>query len=454
MTVLKSFFIAWVLCVFTGALAAPSAAKALSPATAPTPVTAQAPGPVANCTTEIEITGAIGPATLDWLSRGLEKAKADGCGAVLLTLNTPGGNLQTTRLIVEKILNYDRPILCLVSPSGAHAGSAGAIILQACHVSGALAATNLGAATPVSGDGQAMPDDLRNKMINDTRSWVESLAKLRGRSLTFAKDIIEKAKAVSAEEAFRLKAIEWVGEKKSDFLTFANGRKVKLSENIEATVATGEVVVLPVDLRYKVMDFVMNPQFAYLIFMGSLGLLYFELTHPGMIAPGVIGALGLATSLMSLHMLDVTTGGLLLILLGVLLMILEAFVTSFGVLGFGGVVSFFLGSLFLFDPLTSGYQLPLGLILPTTLVLGALMFGIAYLALSTRRRTKQSDFSVLEGREAVVCFLDSDKEGQVEINGEIWGFRAENPVALQDKVVVVKHEGLTLIVKAKGGKST
>ena len=204
------------------------------------------------------------------------------------------------------------------------------------------------------------------------------------------------------------------------------------------------------DLRHKVMSFVMNPQFAYLLFMGSLGLLYFEFTHPGMIAPGVLGAIGLGISLVAMHMLDVETGGLVLIFLGLILMILELFVSSFGVLGAGGVVAFFVGSLFLFDPEKTGYTLPLTAILPTTLLLGACMLGVAWLALSTRELKNQGDFGVLIGKEGRVSKLNKDKKsGQINVNGEIWKFKSDQELEVESNVVVSEHKGFTLIVKSK-----
>lgn len=402
------------------------------------------------CILEVPIVSAIGPATLDLVDRTLKQAEERNCNAVLAVINTPGGSLQSTRYIVERILNTDIPFLCLVGPSGAHAGSAGAIILQACHVAGAMEATNIGAATPVAGGGQEMGEDMRNKIMNDTRSWVEGLAKLRGRDEKFAKDIVELAKAVSAEEALRINAIEWVGTKKEDFVNFANDKEVKLSESktVKLKVSSEPIVEMPLDFRYQVLDIVTHPQFAYLIFMGSIGLLYFELTHPGVIVPGVIGAVGLAISLMSMHMLDITSTGILLILLGIGLMIAEAFVASFGALGLGGVVAFFLGSLFLYDPSFSGYSLPLQTILPTTLLLGLLMIGVAYLAFSTRQRRSQNTSQGVLGHKGRVRSVSDDlKHGQVFLMGELWSFQSNDQLQINDLVIVTAIKGFKLTVE-------
>jgi membrane-bound serine protease (ClpP class) len=403
----------------------------------------------ATCTSEFTIEDAIGPATLDLVERVLNSAKEDKCVSVLASINTPGGNLQTTRLIVERILNSEIPVLCVVAPSGAHAGSAGAIILQACHVAGAFEATNLGAATPVASTGQEMPEDLRKKLINDTKSWIEGIVKLRGRNVQFAKDIVEIAKAVSAEEAKKLGAIDWVGTKKQDFLAFANKREVRLKENQVVKVEVGDLKAKPLDVRYKVLAFVTNPQLAYFIFLGSIGLLYFELTHPGIIAPGVVGAIGLAISLVSMHMLEVQVGGLLLIALGVILLILEMFVTSFGVLGIGGVVSFFLGSIFLYNPETSGYQLPFSVVLPTTLFLAAVLIGISYMAMQSFKAKKRATYDVLIGQKGVVSKVTSadGKTCFIDIEGEIWKAVSDEAVQIGQSVDVYSHKGFTLNIK-------
>jgi membrane-bound serine protease (ClpP class) len=399
------------------------------------------------CLITADITGAIGPATLDFIERAQSRVESNNCGSLLLNINTPGGNLQTTRLIVEKILNSKVPILCLVSPSGAHAGSAGAIILLACHLSGAFETSNIGAATPISGTGEKLSDDLRNKMVNDTVAWVESLARLRGRNEKYAKDIVAEAKSVTAKEALELKAIEHVGTSVQDFIKFANNKRIKLNENTEATIRIGEQIDFEQDLRFKVMDLLMNPQIAYLIFMGSLGLLYYELTHPGVVAPGVVGAVGLVISLISLHMMDVTWGSVLLIVLGIGFMVAEAFVAGFGILGVGGIISFFVGSLFLFDAET-GYVIPLTTILPTILLLGAAMMGLAYLAYSTRKLRKHGGTDDFLGRAAKVVDVHPGDGtfGYVEIDGELWKCTSTQPLKNGDIVYIKNSQGLTLYV--------
>jgi membrane-bound serine protease (ClpP class) len=394
---------------------------------------------------EVEIVNVIGPATLDLVKRVEVRAERDKAEAILFLVNTPGGSLETTRSIVQEILNSKIPFLCLVSPSGGHAGSAGAIILQACHVSGALIGTNLGAATPVAGGGQEIPKDLRQKIMNDTRSWLDSLTRLRGRNEKFGRDIILEAKAVSAEEAYKLKAIDWVGSSKSDFLKFAASKKIKMNDKESVGIKTDVVTTFELDQRYKISSILMDPEFSYMMLLASLALIYFEITHTGTILPGVLGSLGLIISLIALNKLEVEWGGVLLILLGLGMLIAEMFLPTFGILGVGGVIAFALGSVFLFDPVkTGGYQLPLTLILPVIAVFAGCIVGVSVMMLRTRRVKKKGGYEDLMGEFAVVVSRE-----QVELRGEIWKFKSHHELKPGDEVRVVGHEGLVLNVERK-----
>lgn len=398
------------------------------------------------CTLEIKIEDVIGPGTTDYIDRAISKAKKLECTSFLALINTPGGSLESTRIIVEKILNSEIPFLCLVAPQGGHAGSAGAIILQACHVNGALKATNLGAATPVAGSGQEIPKDLRNKLINDTVSWLEGVTKLRGRNLEFSKKIVDEGKAVSSEEAYKLKAIDILSDDIQGFLTKANGKKVSINQK-EHTVVVGEIESYKQDSRYHILQIFSDPQIAYLLFMGSLALLYFEFTHPGTIAPGVIGAIGLIVSLISFHKMDVWWGGLALMILGVGFLVAEIFVTSFGFLGIGGIVAFVLGGLFLFDSSQTAYSLPLVTILPTAIVFGGTMIGLGYLLLRTRKLKVQTGSEEMLAKKGKVKSLETPRIGNVQVHGELWKFESQDDLVINDHVEVIAVNGLTLKVK-------
>ena len=403
------------------------------------------------CTLELEVTGTVGVATLDTLERGFSRAADRGCGALLLLINTPGGSLPTTRKIVEKLLNAKIPVLCLVHPRGGHAGSAGAIIMQACHVSGAMEATNIGAATPVLATGQEIPKDLRNKMINDTVAWLEGVTKLRGRNLKFSREIVTEAKSLSAKEAVAIGAVDTLAVSKDEFLKFAEGKTVALSETTTTKIILGSIVAFEADARHNLLKLLADPQTSYMLFMGSLGLLYFEITHPGAIVPGVVGAIGLVISLISLEKLDVTWGGVALILLGVIFLIAEVFVTSFGLLGVTGVICFVMGSLFLFDEAKTGYALPIHLIGMTSVILGGLSLLIAYLAIRSRNLKPKGEFNDLVGQKVRIDSVSQERpeEGSVFLHGEIWKVRGKQPLTKDAMVEVKGFSGLTLEVELK-----
>ncbi len=402
-------------------------------------------GEAAACTVEIKMKETIGLYSLYRLERGLEVAQKKSCGSLLILINTPGGSLQSTRKIVEGILNSPIPILCLVHPSGGHAGSAGAIILQSCHVVGAMEATNIGAATPISGSGQSMSKDLRKKMINDVKSWLEGIAQHRDRSQKFAQEIVTEAKAVSSQEALKLKAIDFVASTKVEFLEWAHGRQVKMVGKEERHVVVGPLHSMEEGLRDRAISFITDPQMAYMMMMASLGLLYFEITHPGTIVPGVMGGVGLLVSLVSLHKMDVTWGGVALIFLGLALLLVEAFVPSFGTFGIGGISSFVIGSLFLFDPEVTGIHLSIGLIVAMALLLGLVTLGIAFMAYQTRHIKKQGGGDELLHRQGQVIQARG-WTGLMEIHGEIWKFKCGEKVDLGDSLRVESYKGLTLVV--------
>ncbi|HAG90452.1 MAG TPA: hypothetical protein DCL41_01185 [Bdellovibrionales bacterium] len=404
-----------------------------------------------DCTVEVSIEGPIGPGSVDVLVRSQALASQEKCSSLLLLINTPGGSLESTRLMVSEILSSPRPVLCLVYPDGGHAGSAGAVLLQACHVNGAMEGTNIGAATPILGTGESAQDDLRKKMINDLTSWMDSLTGLRERNPQFGREIVTEAKAVAAKKAQEIGAIDFLVHSKKEFLEKAAGKEVKMGEKEMRTVQVGDLLPFELDLRFKFLSLLSDPQLAYLLFLGSLALLYFEFTHPGTLIAGVTGGLGLILSLVALHKLNVEWGGLMLILLGVGMLIAEMFVPSFGALGLGGMAAFIFGSVFLFDPAkTGGYTLPLSTIILTSLLFGSLFLGIGYLVLNTLRLKRRQGVDELLDLEGEVRRVDADgKSGALEAQGEIWNFESEDVLSMGDRVIIQSHEKLKLKVQKK-----
>ena len=404
------------------------------------------------CTMQISIKTAITPVSVEMIKKSLTLAKKEKCSSLLMKIDTPGGALSSTRQIVQEILNAPIPFLCLVSPKGAQATSAGAIILQACHVSGALRGTNLGASTPVLlGKSMDKESDMRKKAINNTVSFVKSLSHLRKRNDTFAEKLVTQAKSVTAEEALSLKAIDFVGDTSKAFLNFSKGRIVEMAEGKNQTVIIGPLKIFPTGFRYSVLNFFANPELLYLLFLGSIMLIYFEFTHPGILVPGVVGGIGLIIALVGLNAFSVVWGAVALIFLGLILFLTEMFIPSFGVLGIGGIVSFVLGSVYLFDPVEmGGYQLPLSLILIVSLLVGLLMLGACYLAVKTFRMKKDiTAMGTVLNQEGEVTQISDDfgKRGWIIIHGENWKFRSEKALKVGDLVKVVAHKKMDLIVE-------
>lgn len=404
----------------------------------------------AECTVAITIQDTIGAATYDIFQRAAKEAEAKKCDSVFVRINTPGGHLSSTRLITELILSSERPFLCLISPVGGHAGSAGAIILQACHVSGGLTATNLGAATPISGSGQEMPQDLRNKLVNDTVSWLEAMTELRGRNKDFSKRIITEGKAVTTETAVKMKALDIAADNEAEFLAQAEGRKYLNGKREENKVAVGPIIEIAQDLRYKVLQFISEPELVYLLFMGAILLLYAEFSNPGLFVPGVTGAILLILSLISLHKLEANYGGIALMILGLGLWVAEVFITSKGILGIAGTLSFLLGSFLLFDPESTGLAIPLRLILTAGLFFGGISAALAFFAARSLRAPKHDyDEQMRIAKVRIMEVGPDQRTGRVEALGEIWNFESLDPITMQDEVTIQRRENLKLIIKKK-----
>ncbi len=405
------------------------------------------------CTVELKIEGAIGAVSLNILDQAIRNVRQKKCSSLLLLLNTPGGQLITTRKLVDRILNVEFPVLCLVHPAGAHAGSAGAIILQACHVNGALQATNIGAATPILMHGKNVPSDLRKKVVNDTTSWLDSLTTLRNRNKKFGRDIVTQAKALSAKEAQKIGAIDWTGKTKETFLNFAKNKVVSVQGGIKKNVEVGDLIPQKLGLRYHVLSLLAAPDFVYMLFTGSLFLLYYEITHPGLGAPGILGVIGLIISFIGMHKLAFSYGGLILLLLSLVLFIAEVWTVGFGIFGLGGVLSFTLGSFLLFDPnQTGGVDISPILIICMSLIFATLMSGVAYLAWSSMKQKKTKSLSddwLSEDTEPVeVTEVDKTAQaGYLFVNGENWRFRSKIPVKKGDRVKIKGYKGLVLEVQ-------
>ncbi|PLX57802.1 MAG: serine protease [Chromatiales bacterium] len=413
----------------------------------------------------LEVADAIGPATSDYLRRGIESAAERDAELVVIVLDTPGGLDSSMRDIIKAILASPVPVATFVYPSGSRAASAGTYILYASHIAAMAPATNLGAATPVpigggpgSGpdkpgeetDDDAAPDPgsaQKRKAINDAIAYIRSLAELRDRNAEWAETAVSKGESLSAEAALELGVIEVISNDIPGLLEAIDGRTVT-TEFGPVTLATAGLTIerqLP-DWRTRLLSVITNPSIAYLLLLVGIYGLIFEGYNPGAIVPGVVGAICLLLAAYALQLLPVNYAGLALIALGVVLMIAELFAPSFGALGIGGVIAFVIGSVILIDTDVPGFSISLSLIFSMALAGGLLVFAILAVAIRARRAP------VVTGREEMIGDIgeartDIAETGSVWVHSELWNARAATPLQAGEKVRVLDLDGLTLVVE-------
>jgi membrane-bound serine protease (ClpP class) len=403
----------------------------------------------------LDIDGPIGPATSDYVVRGLAHAAKSHAPVVILRMDTPGGLDTSMREIIRAIVDSPVPVAAYVAPGGARAASAGTYILYASHVAAMAPGTNLGAATPVSllggagkgGEGKGGGDAMQHKVVNDAVAYIRSLAQMRGRNVEWAEKAVREAASLPADEALKLGVIDLEAKDVADLLARIDGRKVNVQgrEQVLHTRGLG-VRLLEPDWRSQLLAVITNPNVAYVLLLIGIYGLFFEFSSPGFVLPGVAGAIALVLALYAFHVLPVNYAGLGLILLGIAFMVAEAFVPSFGALGIGGVIAFVVGSIILMDTESPYYAISVPLILGVALASAGLMVGLLGAALKARYRP------VVFGRESIVgdraeVIADFQGLGQVRLQGELWQARSEVPLRKGDRVRVTALDGLTVHVE-------
>ncbi|MFG0768683.1 nodulation protein NfeD [Pseudomonas sp. TYF_15] len=408
------------------------------------------------------IDDAIGPASADYLVRSLGQAQAQGAQLVVIRMDTPGGLDSAMRQMIKAILASPVPVASYVAPSGARAASAGTYILYASHIAAMAPGTNLGAATPVRiGGPPGTPDDdkakggddetLARKQVNDAAAYIRGLAQMRGRNADWAEKAVREAVSLSASEALRLNVIDQVADDLPDLLRKLDGKMLQVAGQPRQLQTAGASVVehLP-DWRTRVLAVITNPSVALILIMiGVYGLL-FEFMNPGSAVGGVVGGICLLLALYALQLLPVSFAGVALILLGITFMIAEAFLPSFGVVGFGGIVAFVVGALILIDTDAPGFGIPLALIGTLALLSALLIGGVLGMALKARRRALVSGDAGLVGSLVTVTqVMASDTFcGVVLAQGEQWQVQCATPLQTGQNVRVTARHGVMLEVSA------
>ncbi len=413
----------------------------------------------------VEIEGAIGPATSDYVLRGFKQAKAAEASLIVIRMDTPGGLDGAMRDIIQGILSSDIPVVSYVGPKGARAASAGTYIAYASHIAAMAPATNLGAATPVQITAPSMPtapDETRpspeptameKKMVNDAAAYIRGLADLRGRNADWAEEAVREGVSLDAEAALAADVIDLVVRDLDDLLQRLDGQVVQLDEGT-VTLATAGVELhqhLP-DLRTEILSIITNPSIVLVLGMIGIYGIILEFYNPGSLIPGVIGLICLLLAAYAVQLLPLNYAGLTLLLLGIGLMVAEALVPSFGILGIGGVIAFCIGGLMLFDAEMEAFRVGLPTIAATAIVSAALIFATIGIALKIRNKRVTTGMSALIGEQGE-ALDDFNREGQVRVGGEIWRARSNDTIEAGDTVTVEAAYGLLLTVTKTGETS-
>jgi membrane-bound serine protease (ClpP class) len=400
----------------------------------------------------IEIEGPIGPATAGYIARAVDRAFADGRECLILRLDTPGGLLESTKTIVQKLLASPVPTVVYVAPAGASAASAGCFITLAADVAAMAPATQIGAAHPVAlspggGADGAKPDDvMKEKLANYAASYIEAIAARRQRNIEWARSSVKESASITAEQALELKVIEIIAADVPDLLKQLHGREV----NAKTLHTDGaEVVPLEMTLREKVFQLLWRPEVIFILMLIAIYGIIGELSNPGAILPGVVGAIAFILVLYMSAALPVNIAGLALILLAVGLFIADVFTPTHGVLTVGGIISFLLGALMMFDRSEPFFRLSLAVILPATVLTAAFFIVVVAAGLRAQLLPVQVGKETLVGRVVPALAPIDARCGKVFVEGEYWNAVSDSPVAPGQLVEVVGVEGLLLKVKPK-----
>jgi len=393
----------------------------------------------------ITIDGVIGPVSSRIIVDAIKASVKDGAEALIIELNTPGGLDESMRIIIKEILNSDVPIIVYVSPSGSRAASAGVFITLAANIAAMAPGTNIGAAHPVSLGGQ-IDSTMVEKITKDAVAYVKSIAAKRGRNIQWAEQSVRKSESIPEYEALKLKVIDFVANNVKELLKQCDGRKVSLPVGERTLKTQGiETKTIAISWRDKLLAIITNPTIAYILLnLGMLGI-FFELSNPGSILPGVVGGICLILAFFAFQSLPINLAGLLLILLALLLFILEVKVPSHGALTIGGVISMLIGSFMLINSPSPYMRISVLVILVTVLSVALFFIFAVGLGLKAQRRKPTTGDKGLLG-EIGLARSRIDSDGLVFIQGELWNAYSDTPIEAGQKVKVVGVENLTLKV--------
>jgi membrane-bound serine protease (ClpP class) len=397
----------------------------------------------------IEVDGIINPATAKFIVDSIDEAIQQGAQCLIIQLDTPGGLMESMRIIVKKELASTIPIIVYVAPGGARAASAGVFVTMAANIAVMAPGTHIGAAHPVTlGGGEAKESKtMTEKIVNDTVAFIKNIAKARGRNVDWAEKAVVKSVSITDEEAVKLNVVDFIAPDISTLLAKIDGRGVKLN-GVTRTLQTKGVQPRPIQMswRDRLLEIISNPTIAYILLMLGIYGIFFELSSPGAILPGVVGGIFLILAFYALQMLPVNYAGLALIFFGIILFIAEIKVVSHGLLAVGGVISLFLGSMMLFRSPVEYMRVSLSVIIPAVLVSAAFFIFAVTRAINARLKKPTTGMEGLIG-EVGIASTSLAPEGKVSIHGEFWNAASDGNIEKGEKVQVMGVKNLKLNVK-------
>jgi membrane-bound serine protease (ClpP class) len=399
----------------------------------------------------IDIDGSINPAAADFIEDAIAKAHTGGASALVIRLDTPGGLLSSTQKIVKAMLNAPLPIVVYVAPQGAFAASAGTFVTEAANIAAMAPGTTIGAAHPIEASGGDVPEGKgAEKIENFTAAFAKTIAHRRGRNEAWFEEAVRKSNSISEREALQLHVIDFVAVDLNDLLRQASGRSVTLADGraIKLELAGAAIRPAHMTLGQSVLNRLADPNIMYLLMIAGVIGLYLEFAHPGAYLPGVAGAICLLIALASFQLIPINLAGLLLIVLGMGMLLAELFVTSYGVLGIGGVIAFVIGSLFLVDTSQTNLAVSRGIIAGAAVGLSAIVLAVGYLAIQGRRGRAST------GGEGMIGLVGDVREaiapgapGQLFVHGEIWRAVSDQAIAAGTRARIMAVRGLEVTVR-------
>ena len=409
----------------------------------------------------ITVNSIISPVSSEYIAKSIKQAEEDSAECLIIRLDTPGGLMTSMREIVKLILNAGVPVVIYVAPSGAQSASAGVFITLAAHFAAMAPGTNIGAAHPVMMGGgigeqpdSTQSETMMEKVTNDASAYIRSIAEQRGRNADWAERAVRESVSITETEAFEIGVIDTVASSISELVEFLDGKSCEIN-GTKKTLSTGnsEITEKETPLRTRILDVLSHPNIAYLLLLLGFYGLFFELSSPGAVLPGVLGAIFLLLAFFSLQILPINFAGISLILLGLILFILEVKITSFGMLTTGGIVSMIFGSLMLFDTPEAPegiFRVSLQVIIPVVIVTA--LFFVFALSLAYRAHKKK----IATGAEGIVGEIGIAKtklnpKGKVSVHGEIWNASADEEIPKGAEIGVTAVKGMTLFVKKSQG---